>query len=460
MVTLMLADAEDSTRLWETQPEQMTAAIARLKRALSEAILEHDGVLPFDQGEGDSFVVAFARASSAVACALQLQRAPLASIRLRIGVHTGEVQLRDENNYTGPTIDRAERLRDLAHGGQTVLAGETENMIGDRLPDGAWLEDLGTDRLTALPRPERLVQLCHPDLRNDLPASRAVNGGVIHGLPVQLTSFIGRDTEMVDVRQRVARNGLVTLVGAGGVGKTRLAVQVATKLGGDFGNVWYVDLAPITQSDLVPVTLARALGLPNQPGGSPTDSALRFLAERPAVLVLDNCEHLLDATAGLVAALIDGCPQVRLLAPSREPIGVAGELSWRVPSLSLTNEAVELFIDRARLVRPDFRDTTENAGAVVQVCQRLDGLPLAIELAAARVRALSPAEILDGLHDRFRLLTGGARTAVRRQQTLLASVDWSHALLSQPERGLFRRLAVFVGGFDLDAAQFVCGGTD
>ena len=460
MVTLLLADAEDSTRLWETQPEQMTAAIARLKRALSQAILDHDGVLPADQGEGDSFVVAFARASDAVACALQLQRAPLAPIRLRIGVHTGEVQLRDENNYTGPTINRAERLRDLAHGGQTVLSGATENMIVDRLPDGAWLVDLGTDRLTDLPRPERLVQLCHPDLPNDFPASRAVNDGVTHGLPVQLTSFIGRYTEMVDVRQLLAGNRLVTLVGAGGVGKTRLAVQVATKLGADLGNVWYVDLAPITQSDLVPVTLARALGLPNQPGGSPIDGALRFLADRPAVLVLDNCEHLLDATADLVAALIDACPQVRLLATSREPIGVAGELSWRVPSLSLIDEAVELFNDRARRVRPDFRGTSENAVAVIEVCQRLDGLPLAIELAAARVRALSPAEILDGLHDRFRLLTGGARTAVRRQQTLLASVDWSHALLTQPERVLFRRLAVFVGGFDLDAAQFVCGSDD
>jgi predicted ATPase/class 3 adenylate cyclase/DNA-binding CsgD family transcriptional regulator len=459
-VTLLLADAEGSTRLWETQPEQMTAAIALLQRTVSEVILEHDGVRPIEQGEGDSFVVAFARASNAVACALQLQRAPLAPIRLRIGVHTGEVQLRDEGNYTGPTINRAARLRDLAHGGQTILSGATEDMVFDRLPEGAWLMDLGTHRLRDLPRPERVVQLCHPDLRNEFPALHAPDDEVIHGLPVQLTSFIGRNAEIVDVHGLLADNRLVTLVGAGGVGKTRLAVQVATKLGGDLGKVWYVDLAPITHSDLVPVTLARALGLPDQPGGSPTESAVRFLAERPAVLVLDNCEHLLDATADLVAALIDGCPQVRLLATSREPIGVAGELSWRVPSLSLTNEAVELFIDRARLVRPDFRDTTENAGAVVQVCQRLDGLPLAIELAAARVRALSPAEILDGLHDRFRLLTGGARTAVRRQQTLLASVDWSHALLSQPERGLFRRLAVFVGGFDLDAAQFVCGGTD
>src|ERR1700722_3862605 len=342
-VTLLLADVEGSTRLWETQPEEMAAAVVRLDQAVADAIAAHDGVRPVEQGEGDSFVVAFGRASDAVACALQLQRSALAPIRLRIGVHTGEIQLRDDSNYTGPTVNRTERLRDLAHGGQTVLSGATENMIVDRLPEGAWLVDLGTHRLRDLPRPERLVQLCHPDLRNEFPALRASNGGVIHGLPAQLTSFIGRNAEIFDVHQLLAGNRLVTLVGAGGGRNTRVAVQVATKLGGDFGNVWYVDLAPITQSDLVPVTLARALGLPNQPGGSPTDSALRFLAQRPAVVVLDNCEHLLDATAELVAALVDACPQVRLLATSREPIGVAGELSWRVPSLSLIDEAVELF---------------------------------------------------------------------------------------------------------------------
>ena len=224
MVTLLLAEAEDSTRLWETQPEQMIAAIA-LRSALSEAILEHDGVLPVDQGEGDSFVVAFARASNAVACALQLSAQHWPRSGLRIGVHTGEVQLRDEGNYTGPTINRAERLRDLADGGQTVLSGATENMIVDRLPDGAWLVDLGTDRLeVSAPPRQRLVQLCHPDLPNDFPASRAVNDGVIHGLPVQLTSFIGRNTEIVDLRQLLAGNRLVTLVGAGGVGKTRLCL--------------------------------------------------------------------------------------------------------------------------------------------------------------------------------------------------------------------------------------------
>jgi predicted ATPase/class 3 adenylate cyclase/DNA-binding CsgD family transcriptional regulator len=460
-VTLLLADVEGSTRLWETQPEAMTAAIARLNQVVSEMIAAHDGVRPVEQGEGDSFVAAFARASDAVAAALALQRAPLAPIRLRIGVHTGEVQLRDEGNYAGPTINRTARLRDLGHGGQTVLSGATEPLVIDRLPDGVWLTDLGTHPLRDLPRPERVVQLCHPDLRNEFPPLRVSKTVSSEQLPVQLTSFVGRDAQLTQLRELLAQNRLVTLTGAGGVGKTRLAIQVAAQLSGEFGGgLWYVDLAPITDPELVPVTVARALGLPDQPGRSTMDSLLRFVRDRQMLVVLDNCEHLLDASAELVVALLGAAPGLTLLVTSREAIGVAGEVSWRVPSLSLAGEAIELFIDRARHARPDFTLSDDNAAAVVEICRRLDGLPLAIELAAARLRALSLAEILDSLHDRFRLLTGGARTAVRRQQTLRASVDWSHALLTEPERVLFRRLAVFLGGFDLDAAQAVAGGGD
>ena len=224
--------------------------------------------------------------------------------------------------------------------------------------------------------------------------------------------------------------------------------------------VWYVDLAPITHPDLVPVTVARAFGLPDQPGSSPVETLVRFIGDRPMLLVLDNCEHLADACAAMAAALLGACPAVTLLATSREPIRAVGEITWGVPSLSLDDEAIELFIDRARQVRPDFVVTDDNAATLTEICLRLDGMPLAIELAAARIRALSPTEIVDSLHDRFRLLTGGARTAVRRQQTLRASVDWSHALLTEPEQVLFRRLSVFMGGFDLDAAQAVCGGHD
>jgi predicted ATPase/class 3 adenylate cyclase/DNA-binding CsgD family transcriptional regulator len=460
-VTLLLADVEGSTRLWETEPDEMAAAITRLNQVVCDVIATHGGVRPVEQGEGDSFVAAFARASDAVAAALELQRAPLAPIRLRIGVHTGEVQLRDEGNYAGSTINRTARLRDLGHGGQTVLSGATEELVVDRLPPDAWLTDLGTHPLRDLPRPERVVQLCHPDLANEFPPLRTPGTVVSHNLPVQLTSFVGRQAEMNEVHQLLAENRLVTLTGAGGVGKTRLAVQVAAALTCEFGDgACYVDLAPITDPDLVPVTVARALGLPDQPGRSPIDTLLRFVRDRQLLVVLDNCEHLLDACAELVVALLGGAPGLTLLATSREPIGVAGEVSWRVPSLSLADEANELFIDRARRARPDFRITNDNTTTVTEICRRLDGVPLAIELAAARVRALSLTEILDSLHDRFRRLTGGARTAVRRQQTLRASVDWSHAQLSEPERVLLRRLAVFLGGFDLDAAQTVAGAGD
>jgi predicted ATPase/class 3 adenylate cyclase/DNA-binding CsgD family transcriptional regulator len=460
-VTLLLADVEGSTRLWETQAEVMAAAIAGFNQVVCEVVAAHDGVRPVEQGEGDSFVAAFARASDAVAAALALQRAPLAPIRLRIGLHTGEVQLRDEGNYAGPTINRTARLRDLGHGGQTLLSGVTEALVLDRLPDDAWLSDLGIHPLRDLPRPERVVQLCHPDLVNEFPPLRASSAVVSRHLPVQLTSFVGRDAELTQLRELLVQNRVVTLTGAGGVGKTRLATQVAAGMDGEFSDgMWLVDLAPITDPELVAVTVARALGLPDQPGRSTMDSLLRFVRDRQMLVVLDNCEHLLDASAELVVALLGAASGLTVLATSREAIGVAGEVSWRVPSLSLTDEAVELFSDRARRARPDFAVSDENAAAVGEICRRLDGLPLAIELAAARVRALSLAEILDTLHDRFRLLTGGARTAVRRQQTLRASVDWSHALLTEPERVLFRRLAAFFGGFDLDAAQTVAGGAD
>jgi class 3 adenylate cyclase len=242
-VTLLLADVEGSTRLWETQPDEMTAAVARLDRILPEVIAAHGGVRPVEQGEGDSFVAAFARASDAVAAALELQRAPLAPIRLRIGVHTGEIQLRDEGNYAGPTINRTARLRDLGHGGQTLLSGTTEDLVVDRLPADTWLTDLGTHPLRDLPRPERVVQLCNPDLVNEFPPMGTPKAVAASNLPVQLTSFVGRDEQLTQLRQLMAQNRLVSLTGAGGVGKTRLAIQVAAQMAAEFGDgVWYEHL--------------------------------------------------------------------------------------------------------------------------------------------------------------------------------------------------------------------------
>ena len=300
-----------------------------------------------------------------------------------------------------------------------------------------------------LPRPERVVQLCHPDLVNEFPPLRTPKAVATSNLPVQLTSFVGRDAELAQVRELLAQNRLLTLTGAGGAGKTRLAVQIAipqwpasSATGCGSADLGTGHRPRVGSADRgARIRAARPAPRPLHHGHAHYD----FFADRQMLVVLDNCEHLLDASAALVDALLGAGAGLTLLATSREPIGVAGEVSWRVPSLSLTDEAIELFGDRAHRARPNFAINDDNVAVVGEICRRLDGLPLAIELAAARVRALSVAEILDTLHDRFRLLTGGARTAVRRQQTLRASVDWSHALLTEPERVLFRRLAVFFG---------------
>src|SRR5262245_8651311 len=396
-VTVLSADVEDSTRLWEDKPDDMAAATGRLNEIVCDVIAAHDGLPPVEHGEGDSFEVAFSRASDAVAAALQLQRAPLAPIRLRIGVRTAEVQLPDEGGYAGPAINRAARLRDLAHGGQTVLSGATAELLAEQLPDGAWLTELGAHRLGDLPHRERVAQLCHPDLVNQFPPLRVTRADGSRHLPVQLTSFVGRGPEIVELQRILAEHRLVTLTGAGGVGKTRLAVQLATQMASRYRDgLWYVDLGPITDPELVALAAARALGLPDQPGRSTMDTLCGFVADRELLVVLDTCEHLLDASAALVVAVLGAAPGLTQLATSREPIGVAGELSWRVPSLSLADEAVELFTDRARRARPDLAVGGDDVATVAEICTRLDGLPLAIELAAARVRALSPAEILDG----------------------------------------------------------------
>ena len=297
-VTLLLADVEGSTRLWETQPDEMTAALARLNGAVTDLVSSHGGVRPVEQGEGDSFVVAFARASDAVACALELQRAPLAPIRLRIGVHTGQIQLRDEGNYAGPTINRTARLRDLGHGGQTLLSGATEPLVVDWLPEDAWLTDLGTHPLRDLPRPERVVQLCHPDICNDFPPLRTSKSVETPNLPVQLTSFIGRGAQMDDVRRLLGDNRLVNLTGAGGAGKTRLAVEIAARFGADFPDgVHYVDLAPVTHPEVVPVAVARAARPARPARPFDVDSVVRSIGERRMLMVVDNCEHLLEPVA-------------------------------------------------------------------------------------------------------------------------------------------------------------------
>jgi predicted ATPase/class 3 adenylate cyclase/DNA-binding CsgD family transcriptional regulator len=465
-VTLLLADVEGSTRLWEADADVMAAAVDRLDGLVAEIVGRHRGVRPVEQGEGDSFVVAFTRASDAVSCALDLQRAGTAPIRMRVGIHTGEAQLRGDGNYVGTAIARCARLRDLAHGAQTVLSATTANLMMDRLPAGAWLKDLGVHRLRDLGRPERVYQLCYPDLAVDHPPLRSPDV-YEHNLPVQLTSFVGRRAELAEVAALIGEARLVTLTGSGGAGKTRLAVQLAAEnLAGFPDGVWLAELAPISDPNLVGTAVSTALGLRDEPFVSASDALVRHLGDKQSLLVIDNCEHLIGACADLVETLLRACPSLSILATSREPLGVVGEVTWRVPPLTLPadagatdvlegSEAVVLFRDRARLVRPGFEINAGNAAAVADIVRRLDGIPLAIELAAARIKAFSPTQISSMLHDRFNLLTGGARTAVPRQQTLRASVEWSHELLSAPERVLFRRLAVFPAGFDLAAAEAV-----
>ena len=461
-VTLLMADIEGSTRLWETQPDEMALALATLDRTLAELVPANNGVCPISQGEGDSFVVAFTRASDAVACAFALQQAALSPIRLRLGLHTGEVRLRDEGNYVGPTINRAARLRDIAHGGQTLLSGTTSELVCELLPQHTWLVDFGSHVLRDLPRPERVAQLCHPDLQNDFPPLRTGPAAVFHGRPVQLTSFVGRTSELIEVQRLLEVSRLLTLTGAGGAVKTRLAVEAADRAAQQYTDgVWYLDLASITDPQEVPLAAAQAFALPDLPGSCATTDALtRHISDRHLLLVVDNCEHLLDASAALIAAVLSSCRDVRVLATSREPLAVSSEQVWTVPPLSLRDDAIALFVDCARRTRPDFALGARDITVVREICRRLDGSPLAIELAASRVRALSLHEIMDSLCDRFRLLISGSRTAVRRQQTLKGCIDWSYALLTETEKAVFRRFSVFPGAFDVQAAQAVALGAD
>jgi predicted ATPase len=317
-----------------------------------------------------------------------------------------------------------------------------------------------------------LLQVVHPDLQIDFPALKAVDARP-NNLPLQLTSFVGREREIVEVKRLLGDARHVTLTGSGGAGKTRLALQVAADMLDGYANgVWLAEFAPIADQALVPKTVASALSVPEQPGRDMIETLVGALRPKSLLLVLDNCEHLVAACADLVTALLRACPQMRILATSREGLGVPGETLWRVPSLSVPQDihhlpraqelvlydAVRLFVDRAMATVPGFAVTSENARAVVQVCQRLDGIPLAIELAAARVKVLAVEQIAARLDDRFRLLTGGSRTALPRQQTLRAAMDWSYDLLSQKERAVLRRLSVFAGGCTLEAAQAVCAG--
>ena len=480
-VTFMLTDIDGSTRLWSRSPDAMAGAVAHSYAVLDRAIAEHDGVRPIEQGEGDSVVCAFSRASDALAAALQAQLKLRSAVwpdgldlRVRIALHTADAQLRDEGNYFGLALSRCARLRSIAHGGQTVLSRTTRDLVVDRLPAGVELVDCGVHRLRDLGRPENVFVLVHPDLDGDLGPLRSLDA-FANNLPDHLTTFVGRTAELRQLREALAETRLLTLTGAGGAGKTRLALQLAADLLERFADgVWWADLATVTDPQLVGESLAGVLGVRPLPGMTMLEACGNYLASARALVVLDNCEHLLGGCAEVAEGLLHACPELVVVATSRTPLGMAGETGWRVPPLSVPPpergrdsleavgqfDAVRLFMERARKARPNFVVTNDNAPAVAQICQELDGLPLAIELAAARVRMMSVEQIAVGLGDRFHLLTGGTRTVLPRHQTLRASVDWSHELLSDDERLLLRRLSVFAGGFTLDLSEAVCADDD
>ncbi len=473
-VTFLFTDIEGSTKLLQQLRDEFPIVLADQRDLLRAAFQRWNGHEVDTQG--DAFFVAFPRALDAVSAAVEAQVSLAShawpqgvSVRIRMGLHTGEPTLTG-TGYVGIDVHRAARMCAVGHGGQVLLSRSTYDLVEGGLPVGASIRDLGEHRLKDLQRPERVFQLVIQDLPHHFPPLKSLDS-LPNNLPIQLTSFVGREQEMAAVKRLLLTTRLLTLTGVGGTGKTRLALQVAADLLDSYTDgVWLVELASLSDPALVPQTVAITLGV-REEGGRPILTTLSdYLRGKKMLLVFDNCEHLIETCAIMADALLHSCPHLKVLATSREVLGIAGEMTWSVPSLSLPvarqmatsedlaqYEAVRLFVDRAKYASPGFKLTNQNAQVVAQVCQQLDGIPLAIELAAARVKVLSVEQISRRLNDRFRLLVGGSRTALPRQQTLRALVDWSHDLLSDAERVLFRRLSVFSGGCTLEAIEAVCG---
>jgi predicted ATPase/DNA-binding SARP family transcriptional activator len=475
-ITLVFSDIEASTRRWEGDPTAMARDLALHDELVRDAFAAADGEVFAHTGDGQcaAFTTPAAAFHGAVAAQRALHSATWSSqgpLLVRMAIHAGVVERR-ANNYFGPPLNRAGRLLAVAAGGQILCSQAAADQVGSDLPVGLTLIDLGEHRLADLAKPERVFQVQHPELPSRFPPLRSL-GVIRHNLPAMLSAFVGRAVECDELTDLIKRSRLVSLLGVGGAGKTRLAIQVAGAALDLFPDgVWFVDLAPIRDDNLVPSTVAEALRLAPM-GLERADQVLEHvctgLSTKRMLLIFDNCEHLIWPTARVIHAVLAACPQVSVLATSRETLGLPGEVTWRVPPLSLPppdpadptdlagSDAVWLFLERARSARPGFALSDANVKGIAGICRRLDGIPLAIELAAARLRAFSVERVAAGLDDCFRTLTGGPRTAVARHQTLRAALDWSYGLLDSDEDDMLCSLAVFPAAFDVDAAEAVAG---
>lgn len=467
-LTLLFTDIEASTEKLARLGGAYTAMLAEHRRIVRAELSTHEG-REVDTA-GDGFFAVFTSPTSCVLAAAAMQRSLATTswaggevLRVRMGVHTGEVDVEPEG-VVGLQVHKAARISAAAHGGQVLVSAATAALVDGGLPEAVTLRSLGKHRLKDLRDPVELFQLEAPGLEREFPPIMTLdNPALRHNLPLQTTSFVGRTAELTEIADLASALRLVTLSGAGGCGKTRLAIEVAAQLvESTRDGVWFCDLAPLSDPELVASTVASVFHLHEDPVRTSLEQVTDALQDRQTVLVLDNCEHVVDAAAKLADALLHSCPGVRLLATSREPLAIDGEHVYRVPSMSVTpppgaasSDAVALFAERAQTHRPGFLLDDATRGAVESICRHLDGIPLAIELAASRLRALSVEDIEERLSDRFRLLTGGRRTALRRHQTLRATIDWSYEALNARDRRIFELISVFTGGFDLASAEVV-----
>jgi predicted ATPase/class 3 adenylate cyclase len=473
-LTFLFTDIEGSTVLLARLGDPYTEVLADHHRLIRASLGAHGGEEVDTQG--DAFFAVFSSASACVAAAIEMQRAFIShpwpageAVRVRMGIHSGEVS-KTAAGLVGLSIHRAARVAAVGHGGQLLVSAAAAALLGDSMPGSAWLRDLGVHRLKDLSRPEQIFQLEADGLPTAFPPLRSLdNPNLRNNLPAQVSSFVGRDAELSEVQALIASSRLVTLTGSGGAGKTRLGLQLAAGMvDGSGDGVWFADLAPLQDEDLVAVAVANVLGIRGEPGRPAVDTLVDAVGRRQLLVLLDNCEHVIGACAKLADALLRNCPNIVLLATSREPLGIDGERVHRVPSMDTpgendavevirNSEAVWLFAERAAQHGAPLVWDQRTASLAARICRRLDGIPLAMELAAARLGVMSVTELDARLDQRFSLLTGGSRTALPRQQTLLATVKWSWELLNAAERHVLARLSVFAGGFDLSAAEVVAG---